>query len=786
MALTCDGNGEITLIEIVDEINPISNKVDTLINDSHIHSNKVAIDKIIDTGTGTDFLANDGSYKFIDFGGGGVGDMYRSTYDQNNNGIVDNAEKINNLTVSTAVPPNAIFTDTIYNDSDVLKDSDANKIVSTSNKLATMDDINTGGAGNYLPLTGGTLTGELKIKNDNPLLYLIDTDIGGWMNYIDSTSGRYILAETTNSGLWVASKFNIDKNAESLWLRQTNSTLDGHLMLTNKYANQPVHSSNKVATMSDIGDSIGLYNNVKDYGAVGNGIADDTSSINAAIADSTLLYFPEGTYKVSETAHGTVKAGIIIQKNIEIKMNNAASIVGNVTAGNSYMDRRIVWFMGDNQYKLNWTGGTIEGKGVGKAHSGLYIEKAQNSVIDGLTILKCEASGIFIYDCYNCNVSNSYIDGCTSPSLSPGNGASYTLGYGVSFDGGAGNSLRDSHLNNNRHGVAGGHEGTGVLINGNLFTNGGLLGSDIDSHEECRDWVVSSNTVIAGDAADSWGGIVLRGDNMCVYNNTVIGNSSSCHGIVLTSYEYHPDTPNDPGNLIIGMGRVTGNTIRGCDVGVRASWAPGFGAIRILVSDNDISLCYECGIKTYTGVGKIMVSNNIINLTYSGAEGIQFTETSDPCYNISILDNLVRVNNASGIRVDSVSHLIISNNMVEISSNNLVEWLAPIYLNGCYKSLISGNSTKADGYQFIVNDSSYTTIIGNIGLQQDGSLPVIRNSNSKDHLSITGNSCDGAYARGLHSDDASYVIFTGNDFSDGSNNAIINNASNVINANNLQ
>ncbi|MBV9080112.1 MAG: hypothetical protein JO102_03215 [Elusimicrobia bacterium] len=46
--------------------------------------------------------------------------------------------------------------------------------------------------------------------------------------------------------------------------------------------------------------------NVKSYGAVGNGTADDTAAINAALADiynnnGGILYFPKGTYGVSST-----------------------------------------------------------------------------------------------------------------------------------------------------------------------------------------------------------------------------------------------------------------------------------------------------------------------------------------------------------------------------------------------------------------------------------------------------------------------------------------------------
>ena len=44
----------------------------------------------------------------------GEGDMLKEVYDKNGNGIVDNAEKVNGLTVLTAVPANAKFTDTTY------------------------------------------------------------------------------------------------------------------------------------------------------------------------------------------------------------------------------------------------------------------------------------------------------------------------------------------------------------------------------------------------------------------------------------------------------------------------------------------------------------------------------------------------------------------------------------------------------------------------------------------------------------------------------------------------
>ena len=45
------------------------------------------------------------------------GDMHTDVYDTNKNGIVDNSEKVNGHNVYKDVPSDAVFTDTVYDDS---------------------------------------------------------------------------------------------------------------------------------------------------------------------------------------------------------------------------------------------------------------------------------------------------------------------------------------------------------------------------------------------------------------------------------------------------------------------------------------------------------------------------------------------------------------------------------------------------------------------------------------------------------------------------------------------
>ena len=71
--------------------------------------------------------------------GEGSGNMHTTTYDVNNNGIVDNAEKVNNHTVEKDVPSNAVFTDTVYDDTAL-----SGRITTVESAIPTKVDKETG------------------------------------------------------------------------------------------------------------------------------------------------------------------------------------------------------------------------------------------------------------------------------------------------------------------------------------------------------------------------------------------------------------------------------------------------------------------------------------------------------------------------------------------------------------------------------------------------------------------------------------------------------------------
>ncbi|KAK2762469.1 hypothetical protein FQN53_007520 [Emmonsiellopsis sp. PD_33] len=88
--------------------------------------------------------------------------------------------------------------------------------------------------------------------------------------------------------------------------------------------------------------SFKVFRNVKEYGAVGDGISDDTEAIKRAIADTgtcgercngattknTIVYFPSGTYLVSSTIEAYFGSQLIGNANNRPVIKAAASFVG--------------------------------------------------------------------------------------------------------------------------------------------------------------------------------------------------------------------------------------------------------------------------------------------------------------------------------------------------------------------------------------------------------------------------------------------------------------------------
>ncbi|EGW38463.1 right-handed parallel beta-helix repeat-containing protein [Desulfosporosinus sp. OT] len=151
--------------------------------------------------------------------------------------------------------------------------------------------------------------------------------------------------------------------------------------------------------------------NIKKYGAIGDGVSDDTVSIQDAfneLANGQSLYFPPGNYKINDTLqfYGKQNIGIIGHEAKIIMTNNTKNIMrlGNGAGGAS-----IRYHISG----LDINGGSTSGYAIGvDTGGGTYM---QNCIIQDCQIYNCN-TGIYLGGDYNVILNNTF-ESCTKAGI---------------------------------------------------------------------------------------------------------------------------------------------------------------------------------------------------------------------------------------------------------------------------------------------------------------------------------------------------------------------------------
>jgi hypothetical protein len=125
---------------------------------------------------------------------------------------------------------------------------------------------------------------------------------------------------------------------------------------------------------------------VKDFGAVGDGVADDTAAINAAIAASKAVYFPNGTYLISSTI-GDWGANPIARTLYGESQEHTI-----IKSAPSWGAGGMVWFGNSTGYGAQYCtvrNLTIDGHNLVNNHSGIVYQSAGLSLVQNVTIQNC-------------------------------------------------------------------------------------------------------------------------------------------------------------------------------------------------------------------------------------------------------------------------------------------------------------------------------------------------------------------------------------------------------------
>ncbi len=164
---------------------------------------------------------------------------------------------------------------------------------------------------------------------------------------------------------------------------------------------------------------------VKDFGAVGNGVADDSLAIKAAVASlgtgGGVIDFPAGIYLVSDDGSG---CGITIQKQgVFLKgvgcgdYSNANT--GYVTEIKSVSNKPIVKLTtngaGDTSVQ-GISGMLIRGSGAGSSQLGLNLD-ARIMHINDVKVANCGGVGVSVTDCIGSRIYGLRVDSCVSHGI---------------------------------------------------------------------------------------------------------------------------------------------------------------------------------------------------------------------------------------------------------------------------------------------------------------------------------------------------------------------------------
>jgi parallel beta-helix repeat protein len=401
-------------------------------------------------------------------------------------------------------------------------------------------------------------------------------------------------------------------------------------------------------------DGLGWFN-VKGYGAVGDGMADDTAAIQAAIdavpAGGGVVAFPPGTYRTGNVTI-TDKTGLTVNGfGATIQLTGTAApgahigiqLIGTIEdllvenlsfMGDAVLENRhaALWsFSGQTLRNIRCVNNNVRDMVLGlslNADSGGRIEGGliQGNYIDHVVgVLPGQGYGIHVAG--NTDASNHV--------RIVGNVISRTGRHGIYLARGSGNVVQGNTIKLHKAGIGGGvtrsalsvSRSTDIVVDGNFIDQpeDGGISVDLDSNYS-RNVVVSNNMIT----------------NPKLYPAIVIGTSNPTdHG--------HPEQITLIGNHVYNDVSVTQTNVECVRV---------FSGKRLLISDN-----------SFTAIGAT-AGMSLLTLFGAGENG----ETADYSDDVFIKSNLFHGTNAAGgglVAVRFEEGVARSNVRVDVVSNRL-------------------------------------------------------------------------------------------------------------------
>lgn len=442
-----------------------------------------------------------------------------------------------------------------------------------------------------------------------------------------------------------------------------------------------------ITTSSNVIDS----SNVKFWGAVGNGVANDYSAVTSAIAASKTVYFPPGIYLLSNRVELADNVALIGIGNATIKFTGDYGVTATQLRTNVSISG--IKFLGTNQNSDASSGSAIWATNL--SASQWIIENCKfYNVLCGVDM---EApTNITVMNCDFVACSLAGIRGVAANDF----------------------SVLNNHWNGSRIGV--GNEQAGRIF---CWAAAGDSGDGGDNWRICNNatYINSSET------------INCHASHSIISGNQIIG---ATNGISGTAIAVEPSSISGSWttNGLYGAGffcQVINNNISYCDTGIRWWYDPGnisMPPFHGMIQGNfisEISGDSGCGI-VVKGLGE---TNTIIDINISGNSIFHLTGTGN-CYGMDLID--VSDSMVYGNTIDSTpSAGMHVGGTLSNATHNLQVFGNSIIRPTTYGILVDPSATNCIiGCSFLFNTISFGTTTGRGIVASSGNKQCVYNFNT--------------------------------------------------------
>ena len=488
--------------------------------------------------------------------------------------------------------------------------------------------------------------------------------------------------------------------------------------------------------------------NVLDYGAVGDGVANDQPAIQAAVtacgdAGGGTVYAPKGTYLISAPVR-MLKSNVTLQgagrSATVLKTTGDHQIIQWETAGAPLVGLcvRDLQLLGDAiAGKLLQRG--IENKGA--SDSLIHNVWAKNLSYDGLCMLQNSVRN---------TISNCRVEGCQDDGINIGGSITgATIGNVVTGNVITGCKSVGVHLSDGS---------SFTTVTGNVVSD--CLEAGINTYQTAERIGMGNHTITGNAVRNCPDGILVKDSD----SNIVSGNNISGGGRSLVANNTH--------NTVF-----TGNR---CVDATTVGYVDNATSSDLTIANNSFS-----GTKAYLSVlsPRATVQGNTVRGVSGVTLGSILTEVSSTQSNVvgntvsnvymgiqvkgidcTVSSNLVTETTNHGIRVDAADCVVSSNLLKTIAVNG-------VYVNAGARAHVSGNRITAAGYGININNGVDTTVSDNVTtgtvnnslLDNAGSTGTVAAHNRFDKTAILGGT--NTVLRDLRADIANY----GNEYASATN-----------------